>query len=176
MKTKPKPKPSYWWPGMDTEIDIHIKSCDKCQRTRKDKRLTTFASPLPQCNLMYLFGPLKTMPSGKNFIMYIGDAFLQYTELITVPEKCVPALASALFSTHLCRHRLPLEIVSDKVKEFCNEIVDTLLKLMGIKKTNATPSHPQTNAQAEVNNVTIAACLKIQVLSSTLYWEQYIPI
>jgi hypothetical protein len=26
---------SNWWPGMDTEIDIYIKSCDKCLRIRK---------------------------------------------------------------------------------------------------------------------------------------------
>jgi hypothetical protein len=59
-------------PGMDTEIDIHIKSCDKCPKTRKEKKgSTTFSSPLPQCSepnqriQMVLFGPLKTMPFGK---------------------------------------------------------------------------------------------------------------
>jgi transposase InsO family protein len=47
--------------------------------------------------------------------------------------------------------------VSDNGKEFCNEIVDTLFKLMKIKKTHTTPYHPQTSAQAEVCNKTIAA-------------------
>jgi hypothetical protein len=45
---------------------------------------------------------------------------------------------------------------------------------MRIKNSNTTPYHPQTNAQAEVYNKTIAAYLKTQVLSSTLDWEQYI--
>jgi hypothetical protein len=27
----------YWWPEMDTKIDIHIKTCDRCQKTRKEK-------------------------------------------------------------------------------------------------------------------------------------------
>jgi hypothetical protein len=51
-KTKERIMSSYWRPGIDTEIDIHIKSCDKCQRTRKNKRgsSTTFTSPLPQCS------------------------------------------------------------------------------------------------------------------------------
>jgi hypothetical protein len=73
---------SYWWPGMDTEMDIHMKSCDKCRRTRKDRRgSTTFASPLPQGfepNQRIhrdLFGPLKTMPSGKKFQLCTTDAF-----------------------------------------------------------------------------------------------------
>jgi transposase InsO family protein len=83
-------------------------------------------------------------------------------------------VALALFSRWLCRHGLPLEIVSDNGKEFCNKIVDTILKLMGIEKSHKTPYHPQTNAQAEVCNKTIAAYLKTQVLSSTSVWEQYI--
>jgi hypothetical protein len=45
---------------------------------------------------------------------------------------------------------------------------------MKIKKTNTIPYHPQTNAQAEVCNKTIAAYWKTQVLNSTLDWEQYI--
>jgi hypothetical protein len=36
-KTKERIMSSYWWPGIDTEIDIHIKSCDKCQKNRKEK-------------------------------------------------------------------------------------------------------------------------------------------
>jgi hypothetical protein len=79
-KTKEKIISSYWWPGMDTEIDIHIKSCEKCQRTRKDKRgSTTLASPLPQCSEpnqrihMDLLGLFKKIPSGKKFIFCITD-------------------------------------------------------------------------------------------------------
>ena len=123
---------------------------------------------------MDLFGPLKTMPSGKKFILCVTDAFSKYAELVAIPDKSASTVGSALFSRLLCRHGLPLEIVSDNGKEFCNEIVDTLLALMKIKKTNTTPYHPQTNAQAEVCNKTISAYLKTQVLSSTLDWEQYI--
>jgi hypothetical protein len=30
IKTKERNKSSDWWPGLDTEIDIHIISCEKC--------------------------------------------------------------------------------------------------------------------------------------------------
>jgi hypothetical protein len=46
----------------------------------------------------------------------------------------------------MCRHGLPLEIILDNGKEFCNEIVDTLLILLKIKKRNTTPYQPQTYA------------------------------
>ncbi len=50
-KAKERIISTYWWQGMDAKIEIHIKICDKCGRTRKGKRgSTTFASPLLQCS------------------------------------------------------------------------------------------------------------------------------
>jgi transposase InsO family protein len=91
--------------------------------------------------------------------------------LLQFQKKALPTVDSALFSRWLRRHGLPLEIVSDNGTEFCNEIVETLLQLIRIKKTNTTLYHPKTSAQAAVCNKTIAAYLKTQVLSSILDWE-----
>ena len=179
-KTKERIMTSYWWPGMDGQIEKHISSCDKCQRTRKDKRpSTTFITPLPQCSEpnqrvhMDLFGPLKTTSSGKKYILCITDAFSKYAELVAIPDKSAITVASALFSKWLCRHGLPLEFVSDNGAEFCNQIVEKLLELLNIKKTHTSPYHPQSNAQAEVCNKTIAEYLKTKVNTDTLDWEFY---
>jgi hypothetical protein len=133
---------------------------------KRKESSTTFASPLPQCSEpnqrihMDLFGPLKTMPSGKKFILCVTDAFSKYAELMAIPDKSAATLASALFSRWLCRHGLPLKIVLDNGKEFCNEIVDTLLRFMKVKNINTTLYQPQTNAQEEVCNKAIAAYYK----------------
>jgi hypothetical protein len=103
-KTKERIMNSYWWPGMDDQIEKHVAKCDKCQRTRKDKRpSTTFITPLPQCSEpnqrvhMDLFGPLKTTSSGKKFILCVTDAFSKYAELVAIPDKNATTVASALF-------------------------------------------------------------------------------
>jgi hypothetical protein len=113
-------------------------------------------------------------PSGIKFILCITDVFLKYVELVAITDKSSSTVGSALFSRLLCRHGLPLGIVLDNGKEFCNEVVDTLLKLMRIKKTNKTLYNPQTNAQAKICNKTFASYSKILVLSSTLDCEHYI--
>ena len=77
-----------------------------------------------------LFGPMKTSASGKKYIMCITDAFSRYAELVAIPDKTAETVAEALFQRWLCRHGLPLEILSDQGKEFCNEIVDKLLELL----------------------------------------------
>jgi hypothetical protein len=67
-------------------------------------------SPLPQFSEtnqiihMDLFGPLKTMPTGKKFILCITNAFSKYAELVAIPDKSAQTVVSALFSRWLCRH------------------------------------------------------------------------
>jgi hypothetical protein len=53
-------------------------------------------------------------------------------------------------------------------------VVDDLLKRLRVKKTTTTPYHPQTNAQVEVVNKTIAQYLKTQVDTNTFNWELYL--
>jgi transposase InsO family protein len=104
----------------------------------------------------------------QKYIICITGAFSKYVELVAIPDKTATTVASALFSRWLCRHGLPLEIVSDGGKEFCNEAVNEVLKLMSIKKTTTSPYHPKTNAQVEVCNKTISNYLKTQEDTNTL--------
>ena len=179
-KTKERILQSYWWPGMDKEINDHLKTCDKCQKTKKLKKQTSNElHPLPQCTApnqrvhIDLFGPLKTSATGKKYIMVMTDAFSKLAELVALPNKEAQTVAEALFNRWICRYGLPEEILSDGGKEFCNDTVNLMLKMMNIKKTTTSPYHPQTNAQAEVCNKTIAQYLATHVDKSTLDWELY---
>jgi hypothetical protein len=88
------------------------------------------------------------MPSGKKFILCITDDFSKYQELVTVPGKNAPTLASALFSRWFCRHGLSLEIVLDNGREFCNEIVDTLLNTDGYQKDQHNTISPTNKCKS----------------------------
>jgi hypothetical protein len=59
----------------------------------------------------------------------IIDVFSKYAEFVAIPDKNAPTVALTIFSKWLCRQVLPLEIVYDNGKGFCNVIVHTLLKL-----------------------------------------------
>jgi hypothetical protein len=120
-KTKERILQSYWWRGMNQDINEFLEKCDKCQKTKKFKHSTeNQLIPLLQCSEpnqrihMDLFGPLKTSESGKKFIMCITDAFSKFAELIAIPDKCAETVANTLFTRRLCRHSLPLETVSDQ--------------------------------------------------------------
>ena len=70
---------------MDTEIDMHIKSCDKCQKTRKDKRgSTTFASPLPQCSEPNQRGPGLFKVNGIVYIFRLKPIFTARSTMLRI--------------------------------------------------------------------------------------------
>ena len=50
LKTKQQILQSYFWPGMDQDIQTHLKTCQKCQLHRtRDHTKPALLSPLPQC-------------------------------------------------------------------------------------------------------------------------------
>ena len=77
-------------------------------------------------------------------MMCVTNAFSKFAEHIAIPDKHAETLTEALFSRQLCRHGLPLDIVSDQGKEFCNEVVDKLLEILKVKKQ---PLHHTTLKQ-----------------------------
>ena len=96
------------------------------------------------------------------------DAISKYAELVAILDKSAVTVASAIFSRWLCRHGLPLEFESDNGTEFCNQIIEQLLKLLEIKKTTTSAYHPQSNTLVEVCNKTIAEYLRINANMVTL--------
>ena len=72
---------------------------------------------------------------------------------------------------------VPRVILSDQGKEFCNDLAKAVWSSLGITHTVTSPYHPQTNAQAEVFNKTMAhyLCTAIsESQKSTLDWELYL--
>jgi hypothetical protein len=71
-KTKERLMQCFYWPGMNSDIATHLKSCHRCQlRCCDDCPPRTLLSPLPlptkpgQLVHADLFGPLKTSDKGK---------------------------------------------------------------------------------------------------------------
>ena len=181
-KTKERILQSYYWPGMDSHIAQHLKSCQKCLYARKDdKPPSHILHPLPQCSAPNqrihadLFGPLRTSESGKKYVLCITDAFHKYAEILALPNKEAATVSNAIFNRWICRYGLPQEIVTDNGKEFAAKVADDLYALLKIQHTTTTPYHPQCNAQAEVLNKFVAKYLARIVEQNTLDWELYLP-
>jgi hypothetical protein len=179
LKTKERILLSYYWPGMDKDITLHIQQCHECQVRKPSRAPPPLLSPLPQCTAPNqrihcdCFGPLRDS-SSKKMILCMTDAFTKYVELVVLPDKEAVTVTSAIFNRWICRFGLPLEIVTDRGREFSNKISEELYSLLRLHHQQTAARHPQCNSQAEVCNKTIAKYLNSFVDKSTFDWEQYI--
>ncbi len=175
-KTKECLMQCFYWPGMDSDIIAHLKSCHHCQFRHRDHRPPpTLLSPLPlptepgQQVHADLFGPLKTSDKGKKFILCITDAFTKYVELVALPNK-----EANTFDKWICRFGAPLDLVTDQGTEFGAKLSKELFARLGTAHLTTSSHHPQCNSQAEVANKTIAKYLASFCNESTLDWELYL--
>jgi len=181
LKTKERILQSYFWSRMDGDIEQHIRTCHKCQLSRPATAPPPLLSPLPVVSApnmrvhLDLFGPLRAEDApGKKFLLCMTDAFTKYTELVPLDNKEANTVADAIFDKWLCRYGIPIDVVTDNGREFCAALTERLLKKSGATHLTTTPYHPQTNAQVEIFNKTIASYLKSFVKDSTLDWGLYI--
>ena len=168
----------YWWPGLTNHAAQWVSQCTRCQEIegKLPNQAPLLSLPIPHAFgdrvHIDLFGPLKTNTANKKYIMVITDALTKYTHLAAIPDKTAETVATAIFNHWIIYHACPKLIITDKGKEFCNDIVNSLCDKFNIKRGTTTPYHPQTNAAAEIFNKTMKKYLTATLdNSNTLEWE-----
>lgn len=159
-KTKALARSYVWWPRMDDEIELMIKSCFSCQSNRNNPPIHNTHSweypkgPWQRLHIDFA-GPYK----GVTY-MVIVDAYSKWPEVVIMNSitsySCIKVLSS-LFS----RHGIPLAIVSDNGPQFCSSEFSKFLNNFNIKHTRTAPYHPATNGEAERFVQTLKNYLKI---------------
>ncbi|CAB4039251.1 Transposon Ty3-G Gag-Pol poly [Paramuricea clavata] len=171
---------NYYFSGLQAAVEKHIKACISCQKGRNfGKNPTAPIIPLPQENgpnqrvHVDLYGPLKSDSDAK-YVLVMTDAFSKYVELAAIPNKEAKTVATAIFDKWICRHSVPITILSDGGREFCNNIFSELLTKLGTTHLTTTPRHPQCNAQVEQFNRTMTRYLRAFTDDNTLDWPNYL--
>ena len=169
----------YWWPNMQREIQEYVKTCHVCQQTKDPqqfKRSHAPHKPLPIPEMpntrvhMDLFGPLTCGSEGHKYVMVMTDALTRYAEMVPIRNKEAGTVADALYAGWICRHSVPKEIVSDRGKEFHNQVMRYLLEKLGIEIKLCAVAHPQANAHVEIINKSIANYMKAMMDTQATDW------
>jgi len=114
----------YYWPGLNTDLQEVMKSCEKCQKTDTNPKIPTArVQPLPlltepnQRVHADLIGLLKSSAHSKKYILVMTDAFARYVELVPIENKETIMVANEIFVYWICRYGVALELVTDNGKE-----------------------------------------------------------
>ena len=171
----------YYWPTILKDATDLVKKCRICQEHAKISRLpseplTSVASlwPFQQWGLDIL-GPLPIGKGQCKFIIVAVDYFTKWAEaepLATIKEQ---KIRNFVWRAIICRFGIPRALVSDNGKQFDNTKFRVFCAELGIKNYYSSPTHPQSNGQAEVTIKTLKAALKTKLEDLKGNWVEYLP-
>lgn len=181
IRTRERIQETNWWEGMNQDIDLHINTCDECQKNENPKNIRN--APLFPLNQeqepntrvhLDLFGPLISDHSQQYFCV-CTDSFSKFTNIWPIPNKNAETVAETFMANWVCLFGCPKVIITDGGKEFCNKILNRVLEKLDIKHHNTSPYHSQTNPQAETYNKTIIHFIQKFLPSDSSNWTSLLP-
>jgi len=181
-KTKFNIQSRFIWAGMTGDIGRHVKNCKTCQKIKfkPHTKRSLERYPIPNYPFEYcsidLKGPLPITESGNRYILVFIDWYSRYAEAIALANKEASTVARALVNGCFCRHGFPKFMLTDRGKEFENDLLDEICKLLGIKKLRTTPYHPESNGLIERFNRTLGQLLMAFTQSRAGDWDQYLQL
>ena len=149
-----------------------------CARNEKDATLNHPAVALKVTGIFdrvgvdLVFGLPETIDKYIG-VMVITDAFTKYPWAKPIKSKTAIEIASVL-REYICVFGPPKTILSDRGREFNNEIVNTMLKNIGVEHRVTSAYNPRSNGLTERMNQSLITALRKHVESDHLTWPAWL--
>ena len=171
----------YYWPHMFQEITDFVKSCDRCQRAKRDAHQNcTPLNPLPVAKVFErmhidLVGPLPKTSAGHEHILVCVDSFSRWVEAFPLHDQSALSIARVLHDEIFCRFGAPISIVSDRGRNFLSKLVNAVCEIYKVSRHMTASYNPRANGSVERQNATIAQTLRMYVSKDQSNWDLLLP-
>lgn len=158
VRTKMLTRSVCWWPGIMSDIEQLIQSCELCQLAilpKAKKELISWPSPV-NCWERIHIDFLKFESISYLLVFDVTSKWLDVYDMVhTTADDVIDKLRQSFVTMGL-----PKFIVSDNGPPFDSEKFTTFCKANGISAIKAPPYHPESNGSAERAVRTIKQSLK----------------
>nr|GEV77653.1 reverse transcriptase domain-containing protein [Tanacetum cinerariifolium] len=161
-KMYPDLRKLYWWPNMKADIATYVEKCLTCAKEN--------------VTMDFVTGLLRT-PSGYDSIWVIMDRLTKSAHFL--PKKkfeSIKKLAEFYLKEIMCRHGLPVLVISDRDSLFTSRFWVPLQKALGTQLDLSTAYHPETDGQSERTIQTLEDMLRACVIDFGRSWDKHLPL
>ena len=153
----------FWWPGMTNQVQKSIKSCMHCLQHEGNlpkASLHPIASTAPMDLLHVKFISIEmTMkpnrPPKVVNVMVFQDHFTKHVMAYVTPDQTTKTIAKFLYQGYILIFGTPARLLSNHGMNFMSSIIGKVCKLLGMKKLQTMPYHPQVNGLVERSHQTL---------------------
>ena len=83
-------------------------------------------------------------PRVANVLVFQGH-FMKHMLAYVTPNQTAKSIAKFLYQGHISVFGVPARLLSDRGANFMSSVIEKMCKILGIKKLQTMPYHPQTN-------------------------------
>ena len=115
----------------------------------------------------------ETSTSANRHILTIINYLPGWPETFPILDKSADTMVSTFINKYLLVHTCPRYILSDNGAEFKNNLMDQVLKQLGIEQIFSAHNHLQSNGKLEVFHKCLKPTLKKLCQKDPSNWDQY---
>ena len=149
----------YWWPRMRTDTNTWCKACLTCATRQVGRNIKLELMPILVSGPFDRVGvdilQLPKSSRGYQYALVFMDYLTKWPEVFPARDQSALTIAKILVEHIVCRHGVPAELLLDRGANFLSGLLHNVNTLLGIKKTNTTAYHPQTDGLVERFNRTL---------------------
>jgi transposase InsO family protein len=183
-KTLAAVKRTCTWPGLATDVERYVTTCDACQRNKPSQLATPgplMPLPLPDKPCQeWTQDAVTGLPKTKRG----HDAIQVYVERLcklkhfaaTRSTDGAKELAASFSHSVVRLHGVPTAVVSDRDPRITAHFYSELSRLMGTQLKMSTARHPQTDGQSEREIRTLITALRHFCNQNQDDWDDYLDM
>jgi hypothetical protein len=118
-------------------------------------------------------GPFDATDGTKRWFLLATDAFSRWTEGEEVSSVDAKTTAATMHRIWFSRFGPPAHLTTDQGTAFCNNVVDNMCKIMGVRHIRTSPHHPHANGLEERVHRTLKQILDTMVAARGLARHQW---
>nr|GFA50054.1 putative reverse transcriptase domain-containing protein [Tanacetum cinerariifolium] len=174
----------YWWPNMKADIATYGSQCLTCAKVKAEHLKPSGMLQQPEIpkwkwenvTMDFVTGLPRT-PSGYDSICVIVDRLTKSAHFL--PKKktnSIEKLAELYLKEIMCKHGVPMSVISDRDSYFTSTFWVSLQKALGTQLDFSTAYHPETDGQSERTIQTLEDMLRACVIDFGSSWDKHLPL
>ena len=141
----------FFWPRMNDNVHIHIRSCEHCiQFKQKPEReeMSSFKTsyPLKIVHMEFLTIGSKKDPNKEINVLVITDHFTHYAQVFVTTSQTAIVVAQTLYKEYFVHYSWLDKLHSNQAGNFESKVIAELCKIAQVQKIRTSPYNPKGNA------------------------------